>query len=223
MLIIRSLLVLAALALPALAPPVAAETFSGRVRVIDGDSLAVGGRPVRLHGIDAPEAGQSCIGADGRDWPCGAWATRQLGALADGRQAVCEELDTDRYGRSVARCRVGGQDLGRALVRAGAATAYRRYSDAYVWDETEARRAARGVWQGTMLPPEAHRAATRAEIPEAPLAGCAIKGNISAAGQIYHLPGQTGYRRTRINEARGERWFCSEAEARAAGWRRARN
>lgn len=222
MLIIRSLLVLATLALTAPAPPVAAETFAGRVRVIDGDSLAVGDRRVRLHGIDAPEAGQTCAGADGRDWPCGKWATRQLSALAAARLAVCEELDTDRYGRSVARCRIGRQDLGSALVRAGAATAYRRYSDAYVADETEARRAARGVWQGTMLPPEAHRAATRAQGPELPLAGCAIKGNISASGRIYHTPGQTDYVRTRINEERGERWFCSEAEARAAGWHRAR-
>ncbi|PKP79320.1 MAG: nuclease, partial [Alphaproteobacteria bacterium HGW-Alphaproteobacteria-2] len=163
MLIIRSFLVLAALAVAA--PPVAAETFTGRVRVIDGDSLAVGDRRVRLYGIDAPEAGQTCAGADGRDWPCGNWATRQLSALAAARRAVCEVIDTDRYGRGVARCRIGGQDLGSALVRAGAATAYRRYSDAYVPDETEARRAARGLWQGTMLPPEAHRAATRAQSP----------------------------------------------------------
>lgn len=208
--------------LSALVPPVAAETFAGRALVIDGDSLAIAGRRVRLHGIDAPEARQTCTGADGRDWPCGTWATRQLTALAGGRQAVCEEIATDRYGRSVAHCRVGGQDLGRALVRAGAATAYRRYSDAYVQDEAEARRAARGIWQGPMQPPEAHRAATRSENPQAPLAGCGIKGNISASGRIYHLHGQADYDRTRIDEGRGERWFCSEAEARAAGWHRAR-
>lgn len=54
-------------------------------------------------------------------------------------------------------------------------------------------------------------------------ADCRIKGNINAAGErIYHLPGQAHYSRTRIDEGRGQRWFCSEAEARAAGWRRAR-
>jgi len=49
-----------------------------------------------------------------------------------------------------------------------------------------------------------------------------IKGNIGGTGgRIYHLPGQADYEATRINEKKGERWFCSEAEARAAGFRRA--
>jgi hypothetical protein len=53
--------------------------------------------------------------------------------------------------------------------------------------------------------------------------GCNIKGNISASGErIFHVPGQRYYQATRISAARGERWFCSEAEARNAGWRRAR-
>jgi hypothetical protein len=52
---------------------------------------------------------------------------------------------------------------------------------------------------------------------------CAIKGNISGKGaRIYHVPGQRDYERTGIREEKGERWFCSEAEARAAGWRPAR-
>ncbi len=52
---------------------------------------------------------------------------------------------------------------------------------------------------------------------------CTIKGNISAGGErIYHVPGGEYYNPTRINTAKGERWFCTEAEARAAGWRRSR-
>jgi hypothetical protein len=56
------------------------------------------------------------------------------------------------------------------------------------------------------------------------LVGCGIKGNISVrtGERIYHLPGQKYYFMTRINWLRGERWFCSEADARAAGWRKAR-
>ena len=57
---------------------------------------------------------------------------------------------------------------------------------------------------------------------QAPRSGCDIKGNISDNGRIYHLPGGAHYARTRIDEAKGERWFCSESEARAAGWRPAR-
>lgn len=52
--------------------------------------------------------------------------------------------------------------------------------------------------------------------------GCAIKGNISENGRIYHLPGQRYYAMTAINPLAGERWFCSEEEARAAGWRKAK-
>jgi hypothetical protein len=49
--------------------------------------------------------------------------------------------------------------------------------------------------------------------------GCRIKGNVSAGGRIYHLPGTASYERTRIDPRRGEAWFCGEAEARAAGFR----
>ncbi|WP_260686722.1 hypothetical protein [Rhizobium leguminosarum] len=54
--------------------------------------------------------------------------------------------------------------------------------------------------------------------------GCTIKGNVSIGSheRIYHLPGQEYYEKTNISPQYGERWFCSEAEARAAGWRRAR-
>lgn len=50
--------------------------------------------------------------------------------------------------------------------------------------------------------------------------GCPIKGNISATGEkIYHAPWGSHYAVTRIDEAKGERWFCNEGEAIKAGWR----
>ncbi|MGN6142414.1 MAG: sunset domain-containing protein [Mesorhizobium sp.] len=54
--------------------------------------------------------------------------------------------------------------------------------------------------------------------------GCDIKGNISinTGARIYHVPGQKFYDETVISPRYGERWFCSEAEARSAGWRKAR-
>ena len=55
--------------------------------------------------------------------------------------------------------------------------------------------------------------------PVSPHSGCQIKGNISSGGKIYHLPGSDSYDRTKIDESKGERWFCTEEEARAAGWR----
>ena len=54
--------------------------------------------------------------------------------------------------------------------------------------------------------------------------GCIIKGNINSKGdKIYHYPGMSSYGSTKIDESKGERWFCSEEEARAAGWRAPRN
>jgi hypothetical protein len=55
--------------------------------------------------------------------------------------------------------------------------------------------------------------------------GCTIKGNISlnTGERIYHIPGQEHYDETVITPSKGERWFCSESDAQAAGWRRARS
>ncbi|MER8751198.1 hypothetical protein NKH57_18340 [Mesorhizobium sp. M1050] len=55
-------------------------------------------------------------------------------------------------------------------------------------------------------------------------ASCNIKGNISinTGERIYHVPGQEHYWETKISPQYGERWFCSEAEAVAAGWRKAK-
>jgi murein DD-endopeptidase MepM/ murein hydrolase activator NlpD len=57
-----------------------------------------------------------------------------------------------------------------------------------------------------------------------PPPGCDIKGNISGktGERIYHLPGQGFYDRTVISPERGEAWFCTEAEARANGWRKSK-
>ena len=52
---------------------------------------------------------------------------------------------------------------------------------------------------------------------------CLIKGNINSKGEkIYHVPGQQYYNDTKIEENKGERWFCTEAEAIAAGWRKSK-
>jgi endonuclease YncB( thermonuclease family) len=69
-------------------------------------------------------------------------------------------------------------------------------------------------------PVQSGAAGAGASPPGTPRPGnCLIKGNISSSGSIYHLPGSDSYDGTRIDESRGERWFCTEAEARAAGWR----
>lgn len=209
-----------------LCAPAALAEPSGRIAVIDGDTWDVGGVRVRLHGIDAPEQDQTCTTEQGVPWACGAWVTDRVRALYQGRQATCRAVDRDRYGRIVARCTVAGADAGRRLVGEGLAFAYRRYSTEYVLDEKGAAVNDRGLHGSNVQSPAQFRRSQRAPdpAPAATPSGCAIKGNISpGSGEaIYHVPGQQHYDRTRISPEKGERWFCSEAEARAAGWRRAR-
>jgi len=196
----------------------------GVATVRDGDTVEIHGQPIRLFGIDAPEGQQVCH-REGRDWRCGQAAANALAAHIARRPLTCQRRDTDRYGRPVAVCFVAGEDIGAWLVREGWALAYRRYSTDYVRDETAAKVARRGVWSGTFTPPwewrAEHRSGAATTRAEAAPGACNIKGNIGRKGaRLYHLPGDRSYAETRIDPARGERWFCSEAEARAAGWRR---
>ena len=225
--------------------------ITGRVDVIDGDTLAIDGRRVRLLGIDAPEAKQTCL-AEGARWPCGKAATEALIERTTGRAVTCTEHDQDRYGRAIAVCRAGGEDLNARMVSEGLAIAYRRYSKAYVEHEQSARSAGCGLWRGDFVPPYKWRTGerlattpspgsnrpatgasterrprtrpqTRRDAATGPTEECRIKGNISRDGtRIYHVPGGRYYNQTRINTSRGERCFRSEREARREGWRRSK-
>ncbi|WP_299656534.1 thermonuclease family protein [uncultured Jannaschia sp.] len=197
-------------------------TITGLADVIDGDGLKIGPVAIRLHGIDAPEAGQTCPRAGGGTWSCGKDAAQLLDDLAGGREVVCTALDGDPYGRIVASCAVGGRDVATGIMRAGLAWAYVEYSDDYVAIEAEAKAAGLGVWQAAAEAPWDYRADRWGRAVEASPSGCPIKGNISASGErIYHTPWSPYYGRTQISEAQGERWFCDEAAAQAAGWRSA--
>jgi endonuclease YncB( thermonuclease family) len=211
-----------------------AQSVTGIARNIDGDSLRVGDREVRLFGIDAPEWGQVC-NRDGQPWDCGAAAAGQLEKLVTGKPVRCTPVDTDEYGRTVAQCAVGNIDVNRAMVASGYAVAYRRYSTTYVSAEESAKANRRGLWAGTFEMPSLYRhdrhgrpqreSRSRTSLrisvyrgTSTPAGPCNIKGNHSRRGEwIYHLPGTPYYEQTRA-----EQMFCSEAEARAAGYRRSR-
>lgn len=136
--------------------PAGADRLEGVARVIDGDTLDVGGVRVRLHGVDAFERGQVCDLPTG-GWPCGAAATTAMKSRAQGRRLVCEVRDTDRYGRKVSRCERDGLDVAGALVNDGLALAYRRYSADYVAAEEAARARRAGAWAGSFDRPEQWR------------------------------------------------------------------
>jgi endonuclease YncB( thermonuclease family) len=227
------------------------QPITGRASVIDGDTIEIHGIRIRLFGIDAPESGQSCR-ALGKDYRCGQRAALALSDKIGSQLVECQPRDRDRYGRVVGMCFAAGEEINAWMVAQGWALAYRHYSHDYVSQEQSASNAKLGMWRGEFEPPwdwrhsHAQPADLRSPQPtlstglprvfggddfirqgKAPFGassiGCTIKGNISANGErIYHVRGGYFYDRTRINPVKGERWFCTEADARAAGWRRSR-
>lgn len=223
------LAVAAALAF-ATVPAPAAERIEGRATATDGDTIAVEGTDarIRLYGIDAPENGQTCDDASGKRYLCGTRAADYLAELIGRSVRVqCFQEDRDRYGRIVAECAVNGSTVVNAeMVRAGWAVEYKEYSDGrYDQEEADAKASRRGMWQGRFVVPSKWRRGDRLEterVADGQPKSCAIKGNISGNGRIYHMPGQQNYTRTQIDQMAGEKWFCSATEAEAAGWRAAR-
>lgn len=187
-------------------------------RVVDGDTVELeDGTRVRYIGIDTPEPGQ-CLGSE---------ATQINIGLVE-KEKVKLELDIqkqDKYGRTLAYIWVGGTLVNEKLVRDGFAkvTTYPpdiKYVDRFLEAQKEAKEQNLGLWAPNVctspqpsLAPEVQSAET----------GCLVKGNISSSGErIYHMPGQRYYEKTKIEESKGERWFCSEEEAVSSGWRKSK-
>jgi endonuclease YncB( thermonuclease family) len=127
-------------------------TLTGIPKITDGDTIRIGSTRIRLHGIDAPEAKQTCT-SDGKDWRCGWEATNALASIVGKHWVTCSKRDTDRYGRVVAVCRAGPINLNAWMVSNGWAVAYRRYSTEYVRDERDAKAGRRGLWRGEFMMP----------------------------------------------------------------------
>lgn len=195
------------------------SSASFAIEVVDGDTLKQDGTTFRLEGIDAPEHGQKCKSASGKTWPCGKKATLHLKKLVDGKQVECLGNQIDDFGRLIAKCNLQGMDLGNHMVEVGLAWAFRKFSKSYIVTENEAQQKLIGVWQAKTQTPWDYRADKWKVAAQTSPEGCPIKGNISKNGQIYHAPWSPWYSRTKISLGKGERWFCNEAEAVAAGWR----
>lgn len=137
------------------------EIRAERVHATDGDTLTLDAKVYRIQGIDAPEYRQTCKDAKGLDWPCGKAARAQLVALVTPGSLVCQPQAQDKYGRSVVRCSSATvPDIGAAMVQAGLAINFGGFADGpYIDEESEARQAKRGIWQGEFDRPEDWRAA----------------------------------------------------------------
>ena len=127
--------------------------ITGKPRVIDGDTIEIAGERIRLHGIDAPEAKQTCLDENGKMWRCGQNATFALANLIQNNWITCKGNERDRYGRLIAVCYAGPYDLNAMIVQRGWALAYRRYSMDYVDEEADAKAHKDGLWRGEFVPP----------------------------------------------------------------------
>jgi endonuclease YncB( thermonuclease family) len=134
-----------------------AETISGRASIIDGDTLELAGKRIRLYGVDAPESSQRCKDGRGIEYRCGQRAALALADKIGAAPVSCSVRDTDRYRRLVAVCSQRGLDLNSWLVAEGYAVAYRQFSNDYVPQENAAKSARRGIWAGSFTPPAEYR------------------------------------------------------------------
>lgn len=201
-------------------------------RIIDGDTIELAsGETVRYIGIDTPETvhptrAPECFGRKARE------ANRKL--VSGKRVRIVRDVsDRDKYNRLLRYVYVPASSTGKNgtfvnqwLVRNGYA-----YASSYPPDvsrqevlrsaQQKARNDERGLWR------ECETASEKPapDMTEGRKKECAVKGNISYDDneKIYHVPGCDYYEQTVIDEDDGEQWFCSEQEARAAGWRKAHN
>jgi len=202
------------------------RTITGKVvGVIDGDTIMVLDEQQRQHkvglfGIDAPESNQDY----------GSRAKQSLSDLVFGRVVTVTSVAKDMYGRLLSDVTLDGKNINLEQVRRGFAWFYRFYAKelrtedvtAYRQAEEQARKEKRGLWaDSSPTPPWDFRLGMTAKAPGAPppstVAG-PIVGNRSI--KIYHLPNCPDYSKV---TARNQVPFKTEAEAQAAGYRKARN
>jgi endonuclease YncB( thermonuclease family) len=126
--------------------------YFGRASVIDGDTVEIHGKRIRLYGIDAVESGQRCQ-KEGRPWRCGRDSAFALADKIGQRPITCSGDEFDQYRRLIARCTINGEDLGGWMVEHGWAVAFRRYSELYVGQEARARKKRVGLWSSEFQMP----------------------------------------------------------------------
>ena len=221
------------------------------VVVRDGDTIQLAGVTYRLDGIDAPEFDQMCIDDHADPWACGVEARDRLAQLIGKRDVQCEDLGPDKaYGKwHIGMCTVAGEtvSLNQSLVRQGFALNFEpSIKGRFGEDEAAARDNRSGLWSGCFVAPQQFRhwekngtllgAACRSDrdrelrealFPQEPVmpSGCSIKAKFVLRARvtgnvgIYHLQGCRSY----APLTKPDRWFCSEEDAQAAGFRKAYN
>lgn len=132
----------------------AGESVSGKPRVLNGDTLVVGGRVIGLYGVTAPGLKQTCLDAKAQSYACGTVAARALTAHLREATVTCRLRETDGYGRALSVCLRDKEDLSAWMAEKGFAMADRRRGHAaYVGAETLAWGKRLGLWAGSFEDP----------------------------------------------------------------------
>ena len=142
------------------------KTILGKAKVIDGDTIKIDKKKIRLFGIDAPEKDQICqkvylnffIFKFKKDYKCGEESTSALFNKLKNKKVKCVLEDKkDKYKRNIGICYIKNQDINEWLVNNGYAIAYKKYSKKYVLNEQYAKKNKLGIWRGTFVEPEKWR------------------------------------------------------------------
>ena len=139
--------------------------ISGFAKVVDGDTIKINSKKIRLYGIDAPEKKQKCkktyltisFMSFTKDYMCGELSTQKLIKKINKQKLNCNILDVDRYKRLIGECFKRNINLNSWMVSNGYAVAYRKYSKKYVSDEINAKNNKLGIWQGKFEMPWDYR------------------------------------------------------------------
>jgi endonuclease YncB( thermonuclease family) len=193
----------------------ASGRLEGRAVAIAADQLKVGVETVHLFGVEAPAAGQTC----GQGKSCAANAKTALQKLIGGKRVSCDVSGRASDVGVSAACQVNGADIAGQLVRGGHVFSTTGLFATYASAEREARAARVGVWRGDAIRPAEFRAKAWEDAKRAAPDGCPIKGVVAADVRTFLVPGTAAYEKAKVRAAKGERWFCTEAEARAAGFK----
>ncbi len=227
-----------------------ALAVTGTATVRDANSIQINDVTYRLDGVDAPELDQVCIDGQADPWTCGLEAREQLSKLIKGRSVRCDDVGPEKnFGkRHRAICTADGDkaSLNEQLLRLGFAVAREPIKANVKPAAAEAKAASVGLWKGCFVAPQDFRigkkdgallgTACRADRDKEIRAvlfpdeltmppSCSIKGKLAVRARvtgnigIYHLRGCPSYSGT----TKPDRWFCSEDDAQAAGFRKAYN
>lgn len=206
------------------------KPLDGIGRAADGDTIMVGRKLIQLDGINAPELKQKCFNRKNKRYQCGQNALKLMQKMVDNQQVSCRIRTENSFGLIIGDCFANGRNVAEQMVRRGMAVARGLKGRDYLPLEQKARQGQKGMWQGQFANSKVWRHGYTIQDGYNGVVNfggtfggagkCVIKGNKQPGGNVYYMPWDDWYHRAQVRTNRGDRWFCSEKEAKKAGFKR---